>query len=212
MITKWQYNNHGELRPFVKNLISENNYKAIDIGATARFWSYPECKFVVDAYPVEQTDVTFYNANIENIDDWGGLFSYVEENGKFDFSICSHTMEDVFNPLELAKILQKISKRGYMAIPSKFNEFTKLYVNKYRGDAHHKQFFDVLNDELIVYPKFNWIETDERSDLITENYVANELTLFWEDEIPIKVFGDGKPFIGDDTLINAYYNQLLIKN
>jgi hypothetical protein len=210
MITKWQYNNHGELRDYVKKLIKENNYTSIDIGATARFWSYPECKTVVDSYPVPENDVLYFNVNIENINDWTPVFEYVEKNGKFDYSICSHTMEDVFNPLELATILQKISKRGYIAIPSKFNEFTKLFSNQYRGDAHHKQFFDIVDDTLMVFPKFNWIETDNRSDLILKNYVANELTLFWEDELPIKVFGDGKPFIGDDSLINAYYNQLLV--
>jgi len=210
MITKWQYNNHGELRDYVKTLIKENNYTSIDIGATARFWSYPECKTVVDSYPVPENDVLYFNVNIENMNDWTSVFEYVEKNGKFDYSICSHTMEDVFNPLELATILQKISKRGYIAIPSKFNEFTKLFSNQYRGDAHHKQFFDIVDDTLMVFPKFNWIETDDRSDLILNNYVANELTLFWEDELPIKVFGDGKPFIGDDSLINAYYNQLLV--
>jgi hypothetical protein len=210
MITKWQYNNHGELRDYVKKLIKENNYTSIDIGATARFWSYPECKTVVDSYPVPENDVLYFNVNIENMNDWTSVFEYVEKNGKFDYSICSHTMEDVFNPLELATILQKISKRGYIAIPSKFNEFTKLFSNQYRGDAHHKQFFDIVDDTLMVFPKFNWIETDDRSDLILNNYVANELTLFWEDELPIKVFGDGKPFIGDDSLINAYYNQLLV--
>lgn len=209
MITNWQYNNHGNLRDYVKNLIKENNYTSIDVGATARFWSYPECKTVVDSYPVPENDVLYFNVNIENINDWTSVFEYVEKNGKFDYSICSHTMEDVFNPLELATILQKISKRGYIAIPSKFNEFTKLFSNEYRGDAHHKQFFDIVDDTLMVFPKFNWIETDNRSDLILKNYVANELTLFWEDELPIKVFGDGKPFIGDDSLINAYYNQLL---
>lgn len=209
MITNWQYNNHGNLRDYVKNLIKENNYTSIDVGATARFWSYPECKTVVDSYPVPENDVLYFNVNIENINDWSSVFEYVEKNGKFDYSICSHTMEDVFNPIELATILQKISKRGYIAIPSKFNEFTKLFSNEYRGDAHHKQFFDIVDDTLMVFPKFNWIETDNRSDLILKNYVANELTLFWEDELPIKVFGDGKPFIGDDSLINAYYNQLL---
>lgn len=209
MITKWQYNNHGDLRPYVKDLISKNNYKTIDIGASARYWSYPECKFVVDAYPTNESDITFYQINIENINEWEPLFSYVEEHGKFDFSICSHTLEDIFNPLELVRILEKISHKGYIAVPSKFNEFSKLRENKYRGDAHHKQFFDVYDNQFFVYPKFNWIETDERSELIVKNYKASEITLFWENELPIKIFGEGKPFIGDDSLINAYYQQLL---
>lgn len=208
MITQWQYNNHGNFQNHVKNIIKKNEYSAIDIGASARFWSYPECKIIADAYSVSEKDILYFNINIENISTWKSVFDYVETNGKFDFSICSHTMEDVFNPIDLSNILSKISHRGYVAVPSKFDEFSKLYNNKYRGNAHHKQFFDIINNKLIIFPKFSWIETDERSDKILENYIANELTFFWEDSIPIEVFGNGLPFSSDDSLINAYYNCL----
>jgi hypothetical protein len=212
MIKKWQYNNHGSMRDEIKKLIKDNNYTSIDIGATARYWSYPECKHVADSYePYGYDDINYFYVNIEDKNTWKDIFNYVEKNGKFDFSICSHTLEDVFNPIELIEFLQKISKKGYIAVPSKFNEFTKLFSNKYRGDAHHKQFFDFNDGKIVIYPKFSWIEVDERSNKILENYVANEITFLWDTDIPVKVFGDGKPFIGDDSLINAYYDELLIK-
>jgi hypothetical protein len=208
MITQWQYNNHGNFRDHVKNIIKENRYSSIDIGASARYWSYPECKVIADAYPVNEKDITYFNINIENISTWKSVFDYIEINGKFDFSICSHTMEDVFNPIDLSNILSKISHRGYVAVPSKFDEFSKLYNNKYRGNAHHKQFFDIVDKKLIIFPKFSWIENDERSDKILEHYISNELTFFWEDFIPIEVFGNGLPFNSDDSLINSYYDHL----
>lgn len=208
MITQWQYNNHGNFQNHVKNIIKENKYSSIDIGASARFWSYPECKVIADTYPVSEKDIIYFNINIENISTWKPVLDYVETNGKFDFSICSHTMEDVFNPIDLSNILSKISHRGYIAVPSKFDEFSKLYNNKYRGNAHHKQFFDIINNKLIIFPKFSWIETDERSNKILEHYIANELTFFWEDSIPIEVFGNGLPFSSDDNLINSYYDHL----
>jgi hypothetical protein len=209
MITKWQYNDHGAYRNTIKQLIEDNNYTSIDVGASAYYWSYPECKTVADAYPVSQSDVLQFNINIENKDDWKSIFEYVEINGKFDFSICSHTLEDVFNPIDLILNLEKISKKGYIAVPSKYDEFTKLYNNKYRGNAHHKQFFDVKDDHFVIYPKFSWIEADDRSDLLTSSHGPREIILMWEENIPYKVFGDGKPFVGDDALISNYYNQLL---
>jgi hypothetical protein len=117
-------------------------------------------------------------------------------------------MEDVFNPIELANHLSKISKEGYVAIPSKFNELRKLFNNRYRGNGHHKQFFDIIDNNLIVFPKFSWIETDERSDKILENHIADELVFFWKDSISIEIFGKGIPFFSDDSLISAYYSQL----
>jgi hypothetical protein len=58
MITHWQYNTIVKnLTVDVKKLISENNYKTIDIGASLQFWSYPECKFVADIVRIEKEDV-----------------------------------------------------------------------------------------------------------------------------------------------------------
>jgi hypothetical protein len=208
MIIKWQYNSNGEFRREVKSTIKENNYTSIDIGASMDYWSYPECKVVADAYPVKKEDVLYFKINLEDKDDWKDIREYVEKNGKFDYSICSHTLEDVFNPIELCEILSTISKRGYIAVPSKFNEFKKLFQNKYRGNAHHKQFFDVTNEELTIYPKYSWIETDDRSDEICTKQTEGELTLFWEGEIKPKIFGDGKPYFSDGQLINEYYNTL----
>jgi len=209
MITRWQYNHHSVFQSEIKKLIKDNNYTSIDIGATANYWSYPECKIVLDSYPANKPDILQFDVNIENKKEWERVFEYVEKNGKFDFSICSHTLEDVYNPIELISYLEKISKRGYIALPSKYDEFLKLYHNKYRGNAHHKQFFDIRSETLVIYPKFNWIETDERSNLITTRNGPREVILCWEDNIPYRIFGNGKPFIGDDALITAYYNELL---
>lgn len=209
MITKWQYNNHAHYQHEIKKLIKDNNYTSIDVGATAYFWSYPECKTILDAYPIDKSDVLQFNIDIEKTELWKPVFDYVETNGKFDFSICSHTLEDVFNPIDLILNLEKISKRGYIAIPSKYSEFTQHFDHLYRGHGHHKQFFDIKSDALTIYPKFNWIETDKRSDLIKEKNGPNELTLIWEEKIPYKIFGDGKPFLSDDSLISAYYSELI---
>ena len=57
MITKWQYNNSCDQQQYIKDYILKNQYTSIDIGASMRFWSYPECKFaadvpIIDTYPL----------------------------------------------------------------------------------------------------------------------------------------------------------------
>ena len=49
----------------------------------------------------------------------------------------------------------------------KYDEFSFLYQNNYRGNAHHKQFFDVVEDTLIVYPIWMQIKT---SMLVTKPF------------------------------------------
>ena len=209
MITHWQYNSSvKDLIGDVKKLISENNYKTIDIGASAQFWSYPECKFVADIVEIQEEGVKFFNFNIQNKDTWSELISYVEEHGKFDFSICSHTLEDVLTPVELLNLLPKISKRGYIAVPSKFDEFSFLWDNKYRGNAHHKQIIDVKDDMICIYPKYPFIEVYDESDEILKNSLGKELVVFWDIDIPYKFFSQNNIFHSDGELISEFYKQI----
>lgn len=209
MINNWSYNNIGGKRNFVKSYIQEKGYKTIDVGASAMYWSYPECKFVADSLTITKDDTTFFSVNLEDKNTWNELLEYVNQNGKFDFSICSHTLEDIFNPLEIIGLLELISNSGFVAIPSKYDEFSFLYENKYRGNAHHKQFFDVINNELVIFSKFSWIENNPKSDEILIHDKGREVSFFWEKNIPVKIFGAGIPFRSDGELINNFYNQLI---
>ena len=209
MITHWQYN--GSVKNLigdVKKIISDNNYKTIDIGASLQFWSYPECKFVADIVKIEQEGVKFFDFNIQDKNTWTELLNYVGEHGKFDYSICSHTLEDVITPTDLLELLPKISKKGYIAIPSKYNEFMFLWDNKYRGNAHHKQIIDVKDDMICIYPKYPFIEVFEETDKVLENNLGNELVVFWEDEIPYKFFAQDNIFHSDGDLIKQFYKQI----
>jgi hypothetical protein len=209
VITHWQYNSSvKDLIGDVKNIISENNYKTIDIGASAQFWSYPECKFVADIVEIQEEGVKFFNFNIQNKDTWSELMSYVDEHGKFDFSICSHTLEDVLTPVELLNLLPKISKRGYIAVPSKFDEFSFLWDNKYRGNAHHKQIIDVKDDMICIYPKYPFIEVYDESDEILKSSLGRELVVFWDVDIPYKFFSQNNIFHSDGELISEFYKQI----
>jgi hypothetical protein len=209
MITHWQYNIHVKnLTEDVKSLISKNNYKTIDVGASLQFWSYPECKFVADIVKIEKEDVKFFNFNIQDKKTWTELMKYVEENGKFDYSICSHTLEDVITPTDLLDLLPKISNKGYIAIPSKFDEFSFLWDNKYRGNAHHKQIIDIKDDVICIYPKYPFIEVFDESNKLLKNNLGQELVIFWENEIPYKFFAQDLIFNSDGELINEFYRQI----
>jgi len=209
VITHWQYNSSvKDLIGDVKNIISENDYKTIDIGASAQFWSYPECKFVADIVEIQKEGVKFFNFNIQNKDTWSELISYVEEHGKFDFSICSHTLEDVLTPVDLLNLLPKISKRGYIAVPSKYDEFSFLWNNKYRGNAHHKQIIDVKDDMICIYPKYPFIEVYDESDEILKSSSGKELVVFWDIDIPYKFFSQNNIFHSDGELISEFYKQI----
>src|ERR1041385_281982 len=61
------------------------------------------------------------------------------EDKFFDFSICSHTLEDIRDPLYVCSELIRVSKRGYIEVPSRAIESTRGQENKrFAGLSHHR--------------------------------------------------------------------------
>lgn len=224
MIVDWKYCGKHEYTQYVKRVIAENDYVAVDVGASVYYWSYPECKIVIDGIPIqyehapgsENDNIIRFDVNLDDksqlySSEVGSVLNYIDMNGKFDYSICSHTLEDVYNPVQLVEFLTKISNRGYIAFPSKFDEFKNHYNRNYFGHAHHKSILDVIDNELYVFPKYPFIEKDSRSDFFNKNYGNyTDLVIFWEDDIPVHIFGSEQFFSSDDQLMSSFYEKLSV--
>jgi hypothetical protein len=209
MITNWGYtSDRDKLRNIVKKTINSNNYKTIDVGASVYFWSYPECKYTADQLEVEKEDNIHFKIDFNDKNSYTSLLQYVEQNGMFDYSICSHTLEDIFLPFEVVELIFKISKRGFISMPSKYDEFSYLFDNSYLGNAHHKQIFDVINDKLMLFPKYSFIERNTETQEIQRQNKGAELYLFWDTSFEYSFFGQGTHFYSDKDLINTYFNEL----
>ncbi len=67
----------------------------------------------------------------------------------FDFSICSHVLEDVRDPLWVCSELIRVSKAGYIEVPSKKYETTfGLEAKKLAGASHHRWIVDLSENKL----------------------------------------------------------------
>ena len=115
----------------------------------------------------------------------------------FDFSICSHTLEDVRDPLAVCAELLRVSRRGYIEVPSRLREiFCKTRFAALRalgggaaeiGFHHHRWFCEIEGDHIRFLPKT--ILVAENSDFyITRAALGRKLTeaesgiaLFWDD-------------------------------
>jgi hypothetical protein len=58
-------------------------------------------------------------------------------DGQFDFVICSHTLEDVRDPVFAAGELQRVGKAGYIEVPALRQELTYGIQGPWVGWGHH---------------------------------------------------------------------------
>jgi len=67
----------------------------------------------------------------------------------FDFVVCSHTLEDVRNPMQACSEIIRIGKRGYIEVPSRMLESIDGLENPgYCGWYHHRWMVDIADNEI----------------------------------------------------------------
>src|SRR6059058_1636046 len=92
-------------------------------------------------------------------------------DAQFDFAICSHTLEDIRDPIWVCQELQRVAKAGYIEVPSRRQEQARGVQGNWVGWGHHHWLIDVRDDERFQVPY------DEAQALTPEERVQ---TLWWE--------------------------------
>ena len=175
------------------------NYKVIDIGGTINSWSTPVVDTIVDINPGPKTIVV----DICIQDSWDKVFALVEQYGKFDYAITTHTLEDVYDPFITLNILPKIAKQGIITVPSIRTELSNVESSFWLGYIHHRWLFSSEDNKILVAPKLGMLEALARTKMVYEKDVE-EIWYEWENDIPYKIFMDN--YLGPDskTVVKNY--------
>jgi len=65
------------------------------------------------------------------------------DDGFFDFAVCSHTLEDVRDPVWVCAELQRVARAGYIEVPSRLEEQSWNVQGPWVGWGHHHWLIDV---------------------------------------------------------------------
>lgn len=106
---------------------------------------------------------------------------------QFDFALCAQTLEDVRDPLYVCKEMQRVAKRGFIEMPSRFYEQTLgMEVKGLAGNIHHRWIGTIEDNTLVFHFKSHDIHKYglkppffNRYTFLNLNYEA--LGVFWED-------------------------------
>lgn len=126
---------------------------------------------------------------------------------ELEFVICSHTLEDVRDPVWVCSEMVRIGKAGYIEVPSRLEEQSYGFQGPWVGWGHHRWLIDVTEGRIDFVFKHHVVhgrESDHfppgfRQSLSPEQRV---LTLWWEDsfEYRERVFVSAEeldPYVAD---------------
>lgn len=71
------------------------------------------------------------------------------QDKQFDYCICSHTLEDIRDPIWVCSEMIRIAKAGYIEVPSRLYETTfGIEMRGLAGNSHHHWVIDFVDDKL----------------------------------------------------------------
>lgn len=198
---------------YLNKIVRNNpNARILDVGGNHNTWASSYATHYVDLFDVPGAKTFRGNINMYHV--WQQVYNDVEENGKFDFCICTHTLEDICNPQMPLYFIPKIAAEGYIATPSKYAELT-TNIYAFKGSLHHRWIFNNENGQCVIYPKVGYIEREPKFDKVCfptwqamEDACKEEIQFFWKDDIDYRFMNDDYMGPSDDAVFR-YYDGLL---
>ena len=190
-----------EIFNYVKSKKEQGEFRVIDIGGWANGWTKDISDMIVDINE-QDTEKTMSLNVCSSLDK---LLNYVETNGLFDYCICSHTLEDLYNPYLLMENFHKIAKAGVIMVPFWKTELTYVENEYWKGYQHHRYMFKEVGNcgEILIIPKMPFLEK-------FGNYNAGVLNtkVEWEGEVKFKIFMDN--YLGPNiiTVLKTFNDEL----
>ena len=126
------------------------------------------------------------------------------EDDQFDFVVCSHTLEDVRDPVFVCHEIARVGKAGYLETPSRLQEQTYGIKGPWAGWSHHRWLVEMSTGRVEFVFKHHVIhnrESDHFPQGFDRGLSAREKveTLWWEGS-----FEAAERIIEDARELDAY--------
>jgi hypothetical protein len=168
------------------------NFKVIDLGGGVNGWTSEIADMIVDIN-VSDTQLTL-KADICQEKDYAKIISFVELHGLFDYCICTHTLEDLYNPFPALNYMPRIALAGVITMPTMTDELSPVQSLRWNGYIHHRWIFEFLDEKIFIIPKIRSLEVFIRSKM--SSVKSTEIRFDWQGAIPYEIFMNN--YLGPD--------------
>jgi hypothetical protein len=170
----------------------EDGAVVLDIGGWGR--PFARADWVIDLMPYETRGL--YGRDGEGEERFGpetwirrdvcDREPYPFADKEIDFVVCSHTLEDVRDPLWVCREMTRIGKAGYIEVPSRLEEQSYGFQGPWVGWGHHRWLIDVEDNRIEFVLKHHVIHGRQSDHFPLSFYrtLAPEQrveTLWWQD-------------------------------
>ena len=174
---------------------SNPEYRIIDIGGGKEKHVSDKFEFIdatMDFRDVVRPNIKHFSGNINDPFLWEKVDQHVKEHGKYDYCICTHTLEDIAYPAYVLEKINQISKEGILSFPSKYREFKRFELDmSIRGYSHHRWIITLKNQKLKFFPKVTIVENKIFDKIGAISHPAiEELFVVWKDKVEFEVFNN----------------------
>jgi hypothetical protein len=163
----------------------------LDVGGWAK--PFPRADWVIDLMPFESRGLygrlgdeperfsreTWVQRDICDRNPWPFA------DGQFDFVVCSHTLEDVRDPVWVCAEMDRVANAGYVEVPSRLEEQSLGVHGSWVGWSHHRWLVELSADGVEFVFKSGVLQG--RSELTLPAELGRMLddaervqTLFWD--------------------------------
>ena len=167
-------------KDYIQKILSENkDWKILDIGC-----GYTANKYANTICDVQDLSKFYKDKKFIKLENKKLPF----ENNQFDFVIASHVMEHVKDIKFFISELERVSKKGYIELPTKLED-NLVFENK-KDHLWHMDFDDV-NLRLLISNKIQFFEpilTVSTLQKLRKNFKKSLiLELYWENKIDYNI-------------------------
>jgi FkbM family methyltransferase len=142
----------------------------LDVGGWAK--PFARADWVLDLLPYEtrglygyeqgKRDDERFSADTWVVRDMCAREPWPFADDQFDFAICSHTLEDIRDPIWVCQELQRVARAGYIEVPSRLQEQAQGVQGNWVGWGHHHWLIDIEGDSIQFVFKHHIVHGDER--------------------------------------------------
>lgn len=136
-----------ESRSYVLNLLREKKrenarFVVADVGGSANSWADEVVDVYIDVVKGQSHKPTVVG-DINQPQVWESLR---QQYDKVDFLLCTHTLEDIRDPIFAIQQIQQVAKGGYISMPNKYAELTHVDSHYFVGWSHHRWIFSLVKE------------------------------------------------------------------